>query len=233
MNKRILIVPIARISNTKRIETSIAEDGTFNCIHAIEGIPLQQFENIYFVITKKCIAHYKFDMDLFITQLAAFDVVNCTKSKLVILQNETCSQAETIVSALIQLKIFENMSVLCKDGDSFFHINNESISGNKLMIYNVEDCDIVDPKHKSYVSVDMNNVVTNTIEKTIISKYFNCGGYFFSNVRDFIRAYEELLVKYNESPRMSNIVQYLMLYKNKTFAAIKCDEYKDFNINKQ
>ena len=35
------------------------------------------------------------------------------------------------------------------------------------MIYNTEDCDMIDPKHKSYVSVDMNNIVTNTIEKTV------------------------------------------------------------------
>lgn len=231
MNKKIMIVPIARISDGKRVETRFASDGDLYCLNAIEGIPLKQFDNIYFVLTQKCVDVYDLHIKTIEKCICRFAERRGANIELIVLQNETETQADTIVSALMQLQIFENATIFCKDGDSFFNINNENICENGLMIYNTEDCDMIDPKHKSYVSVDMNNIVTNTIEKTVISKYFNCGGYVFSDVHDFIRTYEELFVKYKKSPRMSNIIQYLILYKNKTFNAYICDNYKDFSIN--
>lgn len=232
MKRKIMIVPIARVSDTKRIETSVADDNILYCLHAIEGISLKQFDNIFFVITQKCIDTYNLDVFAFEEQMKNFSSIYNTNVELIVLQNETSSQADTIVSALLQLQIFDNAAVFCKDGDSFYHINND-VDENSLMVYDIEKCNIVDPKNKSYVSVDMNDIVTNTIEKTIISKYFNCGGYFFEDVQDLIRTYEELIVKYGVSPKMSNIIQYLMLYKNKTFNAVICSNYNDFAINKQ
>lgn len=226
MKKKIMIVPIARIAEKQPIETKQNEAGWFYCLHALNGINTDKFDEVYFVISKNGIEKYGIDEKLLRFQIedAGFN--------LVVLQNDTVSQAETIISALIQLKIFGYASLFCKDGDGSYDIDIDDpyLTGNSLMVCDIENCDTISPKHKSYVSVDMNNLVTNTVENTVISKYINCGGYRFNDVQDFIRAYEELVVKYNKQPKMSNIVQYLMLYKSKTFTATICSNYKDFTL---
>ena len=73
----------------------------------------------------------------------------------------------------------------------------------------------------------------NYIEKRVVSSYFNCGGYSFKDVNDFIEGYEfcKKLEK-NEHMYLSHIIYYLILFKKMIFKPIIADSYTDFAIEK-
>jgi hypothetical protein len=85
--------------------------------------------------------------------------------------------------------------------------------------------ELVDAKSKSYVLTNERGVITNIVEKTIISDTFCCGGYGFANEKEFIEAYEA--VKNHRDLYISHIVKY-MITNGKEFIATEADNYIDW-----
>lgn len=86
----------------------------------------------------------------------------------------------------------------------------------------------VDPQHKSYIALDDQFYITNIIEKKIISRYFNAGGYVFASANEFCNYYKRLDTY--GSVYMSHIV-YSMLLDGKNFRPFMVNNYRDFNLN--
>ena len=228
-----LIVPMVRkCSNKMPLEFQYNNNGVMKCIEALSEMSLLTFDNIYFALSfetdlcwdlqdKLTVAIERLRRDCRIRQ--------DTKVYFAVLK-VTSSQAETIYETIKQYKI--KGSIFIKDADNKCNIKTTP-TDNSVCLFSLEDCDIVDPRHKSYVTIDDNMFVTNMIEKRVVSNYFNCGGYSFQNVDDFIEGYEFCKqFEKNEHMHISHIIYYLILFKKMIFKPVMADSYTDFAIEK-
>ena len=56
------------------------------------------------------------------------------------------------------------------------------------LLFDLNDMDDINlGRTKSYVDLDVNNVVTNIVEKKVISSTFSSGGYGFADVKSSVR----------------------------------------------
>lgn len=216
-----LIVPVAIDSEIyeKRIPYvfGLSVDGISLCVQSILGLELNRFDAIYFTVLRKHCKLYYLDKLLNLQ----FDRLGFVKAKVVILDNPTESQAETVFQTIYLERI--KGGVFVKDADSYF--SGDVFSQNGLAIYPMEQLQFVNPQNKSYVIVDDMFYITNIIEKRIVSHYFNAGGYCFENADEYMNYYKKM-IKYKKI-YLSHIV-YTMLLDNKIFRPFLVKDYKDW-----
>ena len=116
-------------------------------------------------------------------------------------------------------------AIFVKDADCFFRA--EVYPENGVAVYPLEQLELVDPRHKSYVAVDDLQHVTNIIEKRVVSHLFNAGGYCFEDVETFLKAYEKYA---SLGPIYLSHLIYAMLLDGEFFRPIQVKEYNDWNI---
>ena len=147
------------------------KEGVMICVKSILGLNLESFDNIYFTILRKHAERYDIDvlLDLQLHRLGL------DKAKIVILDNPTSTQAETVSTTITMEHI--TGSIFIKDADSYFKA--QIFPENGVAVYPLEKLEIVDPRNKSYVSVDDMHHITNIIEKRVVSNLFNVGVYCF------------------------------------------------------
>lgn len=216
-----LIVPIA---SDKEEYNSVMphvfgfhENGTTLCIKAIEGLDLSRFDNIYYVILRKHDEKYSI-AELLQMQ---FRHKGWKNAKVVILKNHTSCQAETIYQAIKQENI--DGGIFVKDADGYFEC--DFTLNNGIVIYPLDKLDQVAPANKSYVDIDNQYYITNIIEKKIISRYFNAGGYLFEDSSIYCKYFE----MYKDESRLylSHIV-YAMLLDNISFRPFEAECFLDW-----
>lgn len=216
-----MIVPIA--ADRPEYETHLPQsftpdiDGTLLCIKSITGLNLDSFNNIYFSILQKHVKRFDIDKLLQI-QFARLGLSN---AHVTILDEPTSSQVDTVCQTVNIEHI--NGSIYVKDADCSFR--SEVEPSNSIAIYPLEQLKLVNPQHKSYVTIDDMRFVTNIIEKKIISHYFCAGGYGFENVEDLLQYHARL--KSYPGLYMSHII-YAMLLDKKIFRPIDVHDYNDF-----
>lgn len=220
-----LIVPIAadkpEYEYTLPYVFNFADDGVLLCIKAIQGLDLGKFDKIYFVILQKLDDKYGL-AELLQMQ---FRKLNMNNAKVSLLKNSTRNQPETIYECIKQEHI--KGGIFVKDADGYFKCDFTITNG--IAVYPLDKLDMVNPHNKSYVQLDDKFYITNIIEKKIISRYFNAGGYLFENVKDFCKYYE-ILERFNKL-YMSHIVYYMLL-DNISFRPFSVDEYQDWGNKK-
>lgn len=221
--RRSLIMPIA--ANKSEYATRIprvfliAEDGVMHCIRALKSLDLSRFHHIYITILRSLDEQYALTERL----LLQFRINGITNAEIVVLDEPTDSQPETIYRTILQKQI--QGSVFIKDADcSFF---GEAATGNAIAIHPLEQLDWVNPKNKSYVSVDDMYYITNIIEKRIVSRYFTAGGYSFADADTFCLYYERL--RHRSNLYLSHVI-YSMLLEGYTFRPVLTKEYDDFEF---
>lgn len=218
-----LIVPVA--ADTAQSENRIprvftpGDDGTLLCIKAITGLNLDVFDNIYFTILRKHAERYDVDSLLRLQ----FGRLGLEKAKIIILDEPTSSQAETVARTIEKAGI--EGAIFIKDADGYFEA--EVYPENGVAVYPLERLDLVDPKNKSYVSVDDMQHITNIIEKRVVSHLFNAGGYCFENAAEFLDVFNQL--KDHSNLYLSHIIYYMLLERN-LFRPIEISNYTDLNL---
>ena len=219
-----LIVPAAADNATQPDAMpyvfSLDQSGIMLCIRSIQGLNLDTFDNIYFTILRKHAQLFCLD-ELFKLQFKRLGMKN---AHLVILDHPTQSQVETIQQTLLQEDI--NGSFFIKDADGYF--TGEVLRENGVAVFPLENLEMVDPRHKSYVSLDDMYYVTNIIEKRIVSHYFNVGGICIEDTNLF-HHYCKHLQQISDGERicMSHMV-YAMLLDKLKFRPIMADHYIDY-----
>lgn len=227
-----LIMPLCNLSKKYEgkipVEFQYQDNGYMNCINSLLTINLDNASNIYFSIYYE--HENKFDISSQIrTQLNRAGIK--AMLNFYIITHKTSCQAETILETILFHSI--KGPIFIKDGDNCCVYTEEIPPCNSVMVYELEDCPIVDPQHKSYVTVDDNMYVTNIIEKRVVSNLFNCGGYSFLNAEDFVNTYNILkrTLKEGEHICISHIIYYLILFKKQVFKPIMAKAYNDFDLN--
>ena len=123
-----------------------------------------------------------------------FKKLGLSNAKVVVLDEPTTSQAETVYRT-VNCENIEG-AIFVKDPDGYF-CGDFTIANN----------------------------ITNIIEKKIISRFFNAGGYIFDDAAVFCKYYERLYLY--EQLFMSHIV-YAMLLDNIPFRPFEVKDFQDW-----
>ena len=199
---------------------SLDQSGIMLCIRSIQGLNLEVFDSIYFTILRKHAQMFCLD-ELFKLQFKRLGMDN---AHLVILDEPTKSQVETVQQTLKQENI--GGAIFVKDADGYF--TGEVRRENGVAVFALENLEMVDPRHKSYVSLDDMYYVTNIIEKRIVSHYFNVGGICLEDVGLFQSYYRRLLEMSDDGRMCMSHVVYAMLLDKLKFRPIMAEDYIDY-----
>jgi hypothetical protein len=119
---------------------------------------------------------------------------------------------------------------MVKDSDNYFELGSLEEPYNYVSVASLNDFDQINPRNKSYVQVDQEDVIINVREKRVISDLFSVGGYFFKSPDEFVAAYEEL----NSAARIERSELYLseviafMILNGHVFKSRRVERYQDW-----
>lgn len=219
-----LIIPIAAdyniVDHTIPYIFQPDNSGILFCVKSILGLNLSIFDRIIFVVLNKHNKAYYLEHIL----QTQFKCLNIPNAEVIVLNKPTKNQPETIFQAIKLANL--TGSIFIKDADSYF--NGEIFAENSIAIYSLENLHFVDPRNKSYVSIDEMFYITNIIEKRVISHYFSAGGYGFKSAEEYCYYYNKLC-HFNDL-YISHII-YLMLLDNHIFRPILIDNYNDWGTS--
>ena len=186
---------------------------------AISGLNLDFFVHIYFICLQQHEDKYQF-MKGFVSELD--DAGLREKSNIVLLPEQTDSQSETVYTFLSGYDL--DGFVFIKDSDGFYRCDVEE--RNQVAYFDLNDMDDINARTKSYVDLDVNDVVTNIVEKKVISSTFSSGGYGFADAKEFCKTFEKLQDMDGEC-YISHIIFEMML-SGSTFYGTKTTDFKDW-----
>ena len=186
---------------------------------AISGLNLDFFDNIYFICLQQHEDKYSF-MKGFVAELD--DAGLRAKSNIVLLPEQTDSQSETVYTFLSGYEL--DGFIFIKDYDGFYRCDVEE--RNQVAYFDLNDMDDINARTKSYVDLDVNDVVTNIVEKKVISSTFSSGGYGFADAKEFCKTFEKLQDMDGEC-YISHIIFEMML-SGSTFYGTKTTDFKDW-----
>ena len=186
---------------------------------AISGLNLDFFDHIYFICLQQHEDKYQF-MKGFVSELD--DAGLREKSNIVLLPEQTDSQSETVYTFLSGYDL--DGFVFIKDSDGFYRCDVEE--RNQVAYFDLNDMDDINARTKSYVDLDVNDVVTNIVEKKVISSTFSSGGYGFADAKEFCKTFEKLQDMDGEC-YISHIIFEMML-SGSTFYGTNTTDFKDW-----
>ena len=186
---------------------------------AISGLNLDFFDHIYFICLQQHEDKYQF-MKGFVSELD--DAGLREKSNIVLLPEQTDSQSETVYTFLSGYDL--DGFIFIKDSDGFYRCDVEE--KNQVAYFDLNDMDDINARTKSYVDLDVNDVVTNIVEKKVISSTFSSGGYGFADAKEFCKTFEKLQDMDGEC-YISHIIFEMML-SGSTFYGTKTTDFKDW-----
>ena len=127
-----------------------------------------------------------------------------TDINIVILDEPTSGPAETVYEILKRSNIIAD-SILIKDCDSFF--DHEISYGNYVCVSKICEHEILKKlAAKSFVLCNDQGIITDIIEKKVVSDTFCVGGYKFESAFTFLAAFESLKRTTNEI-FVSNVIE--------------------------
>ena len=157
-----------------------------------------------------------------IEQLAGMfgDAVN-----VVVLPRLTSGPAETVSQALDALGLGDS-PFLVRDCDSII-AHGELMGGNRLFVDDLANHPTLRaPANKSYVEVNNLGVVTNIVEKKIISQRFCVGGYQFGSALRYQEAFAALRRGHVGEIYISTVIDH-MIGKGEIFTTIDVKAFND------
>lgn len=111
--------------------------------------------------------------------------------KVVILNEPTKGPAATVAQIIQQANI--KGEILIKDCDSFF--DHEVRDGNYICVSKISEHEVLKKlSSKSFVVSNEQNIITNIIEKQVVSDTFCVGAYKFDSAEEFTKAYNDISI---------------------------------------
>ena len=197
-------------------------DGSLMINKSIQNLDLNDVDKVYVTVLQEHLNKFNFEEPL---KQSFSDIgVECN---LVKLDEPTVSQPETVYQTIEKEKI--EGSIFIKDCDSSF--SHKVSSGDYVTVCDANTVpDIRQLGAKSFVSYDENLVLSNIVEKNIVSPFFCTGGYGFSDARSFSKSFllSRHTSKTEQSLYISDVIYYMMLVENKNFQASHVNDYYDW-----
>jgi hypothetical protein len=192
----------------------------FMGIESILGLNHEFFDNIYYVCLSEHEKKYNF-FDGFIFELEELGIRS--KVKILFLDEQTLSQSETVYQA-IKVGGIEGF-IFIKDSDGYYECNIDD-QNNQVAFFDLNDMDDINARTKSYIEFDINGLISNIIEKKVISSTFSVGGYGFESANEFCKIYETLKDA-EEECYVSHII-FEMILSGSSFCGLKTKNFKDW-----
>jgi hypothetical protein len=192
----------------------------FMVTESILGLNLDFFESIYFICLQEHEDKYNF-IKGFTEELEELQLNK--KSNIILLSNQTKSQSETVYNFLNKNSL--DGFIFIKDSDGYYECELVE-EKNQIAYFDLNDMDDINARTKSYIELDINEIVTNIVEKQVISSTFSSGGYAFSDAKEFCVTYEKLKDMEGEC-YISHIIFEMML-SGSTFYGLKTFNFKDW-----
>ena len=220
----ILIIPMAgsssRFPNLKPKWMLTHPNGNFMVLKAISGLNLADFKKIIFVCLQEHEEKHHFTQG-FNEELEKMGILK--KSEVFLLDKQTQHQSETIAKAIIHFKI--TGPIFIKDSDNYFEVNY--LGGNCICYFDLNKSGLIKPKNKSYIEFDEFGIISNIIEKQVLSPFFSVGGYGFSEAENFIEYLSKIEATASGEVYISNVI-YEMILANQKFSSSLVEVYKDW-----
>ena len=222
---RTLIVPMAGKSSrfpNMRPKWMLTHPMTnrFMVTESILGLNLDFFDSIYFICLQEHEDRYQFFKG-FAEELKEIGLDK--KSNIILLSNQTKSQSETVYNFLSNYSI--DGFIFIKDSDGYYQCDLIE-EKNQIAYFDLNDMDDINARTKSYIEIDINRMVTNIVEKQVISSTFSSGGYGFSEAKEFCSTYEKL--KNMEGECYVSHVIFEMMLSGSIFYGTKTSNFKDW-----
>jgi len=220
-----LIIPMAgrssRFPNMKpKWMLTHPMENRFMGIESITGLNLEFFDNIYYVCLSDHEKKYNF-FDGFMSELEELGIKD--KSKFLFLSEQTSSQSETVYKAIQTAEI--DGFIFIKDSDGYYECNITD-ENNQVAFFDLNDMDDINARTKSYIEFDINGLITNIVEKKVISSTFSVGGYGFSSAEEFCKVYETF--KDTEEECYISHIIFEMILSGYSFYGLKTKAFKDW-----
>lgn len=176
----------------------------------------------------------KYDITVVILQehVERYNALEFVKNELpgsfiVVVPKPTSGPAETVKIALHDIMLMKDdidFEFLVKDCDSFF--DHVPISGNYVCVSNVGNHETLNNlSSKSFVRYNDQDIITNIIEKAVVSDSFCVGAYKFASANEYLETYEKLRNRNGEF-FVSHIIQD-MLNNGSIFKKVSVTNYVD------
>jgi hypothetical protein len=110
---------------------------------------------------------------------------------IVILKERTSGPADTVYQIIQQSGISDESEILIKDCDNFF--DHDYSEGNYICVSNIAEHEVLKKlSSKSFVISNDQGIITNIIEKNVVSDTFCVGGYKFESAKLFKDTFKKL-----------------------------------------
>lgn len=197
-------------------------NGNLMITEAIKGLNLNRFDRIIIATLNTIEEEYHFTSAM-IEELE--DNFNINDRLTVHLLNKpTKSQPETVARAIEDLSL--EGSIYIKDTDN--HFITEFNGSNEIAVCDLNDIDLINPRNKSYVSIDSKSHINNIVEKKVISNFFCTGGYGFASCNEYLKYFRQLE---NDDLYISHIIFHMIL-NGSLFKTSLVKEYMDWGTIK-
>lgn len=221
-----LIIPCAgrstRFPNSRPKWSLTHPYGDLMFIQSIKGLDLSKYSEVVSVFLKDDVERFNL-LEGLNQSLGEIDA----KTSIVLLEQPTSSQSETVAEAISALNI--KGDILIKDCDAYF--TAEYASGNFVYTSNLRDVSNIKASSKSYVDVDKNGIIQTIVEKDVISNEFCCGGYGFSDAEKFVETYKKLKDSAEGEIYVSHII-FQQLLDGEQFITCNTSNFNDWGTLK-
>ena len=170
------------------------------------------------MMIKKALQPYldqKITVGLLLDHVEKYDALNEVRNELgdiltVVIPEVTRGPADTVYQ-ILKGKSQQEGAFLIKDCDSFFQ--HEIRDGNYVCVTQVSEHDVlINLGGKSFIVSNEQGIITDIVEKQVISDKFCVGGYKFDSMQEYIKTFEKI-VSHNIQKEVfvSHIIQDMLL----------------------
>lgn len=218
-----LIIPIAQsVSTASHLRPSwlwVHPNGNLLVAESVRGLNLQEIEHVYVGVLASHLQQYSCLKGL--RQQLIQVGIEKKKLKIISLNKPTTSQPDTVAQIISRGKI--SGPIFIKDADNYFKFRIRA--GNCVAVSDLNKVSTAYPASKSYVSYDDNGLVSNIVEKNVISNMFCSGGYGFDDASQFLHHFNK--IKQKSNLYISHII-YSMLLAGTTFKMSPSEQFLDW-----
>lgn len=134
--------------------------------------------------------HREYSISQYVTERNA-------NTKFVILPKVTKGPADTVRQIIDMAQIDPSAPILIKDCDSFF--DHDDTDGNYICTSDIANHEVLKKLNsKSFVKTNLQGIVTDIVEKQVVSSNFCVGGYKFESAKLFLDTYDRLVETISE-----------------------------------
>jgi len=151
------------------------------------------------------------------------------KVNVIVLDKVTNGPADTVYQILQKSNISDDQEFLIKDCDSFFE--HEITQGNYVCVSDISEHEVLNKlASKSFIISNEQGIITNIIEKKVVSNKFCVGGYKFNSVGEYKNTFEKISTE--KEIFVSDVIS-VMLQNGVVFTEKLVTEYTDVGTSQE